>query len=127
MPAHKFQSYDKLVIQSVFYSLGNKKPWSRLARTRFRSAVSTLSSSQSQLILKACVMYQSVLSTFSQIKLDILTGLTFAVLCCPAILTALLCKDPTKNSGTHPIASRFASILACFANVFDSFTKRAIP
>lgn len=56
---------------------GSKKPWSRLARTRFRSAVSTLSSSQSQLILKACVMYQSVLSTFSQIKLDILTGLSY--------------------------------------------------
>lgn len=56
---------------------GNKKPWSRLARGRFRSAASTLSSSQSQLILKACVMYQSVLSTFSQIKLDILTGLSY--------------------------------------------------
>ena len=53
---------------------GNKKPWSRM-RGRSRSGQTSLSSSQTDLILKACVMYQTVLSTFSQIKLDILTGL----------------------------------------------------
>ncbi|KAL9980647.1 hypothetical protein ACROYT_G009257 [Oculina patagonica] len=56
---------------------GNKKPWSRISRGRSRSGQSSLSSSQSDVILKACVMYQTVLSTFSQIKLDILTGLSY--------------------------------------------------
>lgn len=55
---------------------GNKKPWSRM-RGRSRSGQASLSSSQTDLILKACVMYQTVLSTFSQIKLDILTGLSY--------------------------------------------------
>ncbi|PFX16681.1 Ubiquitin-protein ligase E3B [Stylophora pistillata] len=53
------------------------KPWSRIGRGRSRSAQSSLSSPQVEVILKSCVMYQSVLCTFSQIKLDILTGLSY--------------------------------------------------
>lgn len=56
---------------------GNRKPWSLISRGRSRSGQTNLSSSQSDLIMKACVMYQTVLSTFSQIKLDILTGLSY--------------------------------------------------
>lgn len=56
---------------------GNWKPWSRIGRGRSRCGQSSLSSSQVEVILKSCVMYQTVLCTFSQIKLDILTGLSY--------------------------------------------------
>lgn len=61
----------------VFIFPGNKKSWTRMSKGRSRSGHTSLSGSQSELIMKACVMYQTVLSTFSQIKLDILTGLWF--------------------------------------------------
>ena len=69
---------------------GAKRPWSRLGRTHGRVGP-VLSASQKESILSACVMYQIMLELFSQIRLDILTGLSYFLLPLDVGVAVLVC------------------------------------
>ena len=62
-------------LRPVLCPAGSKKPWSRLSRPRGRTTPA-LSVADKEATVSACVMYRIMLDLFSQIKLDILTGLT---------------------------------------------------
>ena len=65
----------------VFFNPGGKRSWFRLGSLKSSGKPSTMKVTESQIRLVAdvCVMYQTMLVTFSQIRLDILTGNWFPV------------------------------------------------
>ena len=73
----EFQAVAPLTTCLAMSFSGAKRSWFRLGSLKSggRSSAVKVSESQVRLVADVCVMYQTMLATFSQIRLDILTGI----------------------------------------------------